>query len=68
MATLTKEQETIIKALTADLRQSYGDITLEYVREQAEKVLDGGRVRTGEVNGVPGLQIERCFTQLGWIE
>ena len=69
ITTLTKDQEGMVKAIWGDLSQSYTSLTLDHVREQAIRILNGERVADkAEVHGVPGMWIEDTFRRAGWIE
>mgnify|MGYP001610694216 CR=1 FL=1 len=60
---MTKEQEALARAVFADLRKTYPQMTWELVEAEASKVLAGQKGK-----GVIGVWLQDAFRRAGWLE
>jgi hypothetical protein len=60
---LTKEQQELVQAVYQDARQTWSQVTLVFLQEQAERVLSGQRPQGG-----PGVFRADAFHRAGFIQ
>jgi hypothetical protein len=60
---LTKEQQQLVEAVYQDARQTWPQVTVRFLQDQAERVLSGQRPQGG-----PGVFLEDVFRRAGFIQ
>ena len=59
---LTREQDRLVKAVYQDARQTWPGVTLEFMLQQAERILSGQKPQGG-----PGVMLLDVFQRAGLI-